>query len=987
MLYNFQRKKLYGHLLVGGALCAASLGMFSCSDKYDLDSEQPSGLNSIYNYLEEQGNFTNCMQLIRDLGQKDVLSLTGSKTMFIADDDAFNRFFASNKWGVHSYGELTTAQKKLLLNSAMIDNPYSTSMLSTAEGPVKGEVCRRNSSVTIYDSVLAVPVNDPEGILPHNDRFDELRASTTRSQNVLFTDYSGAGPIIHFNAKFLTSNKVQSSDVDFVYNQPSGTRASDDVYVNNAKIIDANIFCKNGFIHKVDEVILPLDNMAEVIRQKPQVSIYNSILERFAVPYFDATFGQTRAYTENKQVDIDSVFTKRFFADRSAGSSSSTAVPLTLDRHAMPMEGGASLKFDPGWNAYVPAVANDRDGMMEDLAVMLVPTDDAIREWWNNGNGKPIKEFYGTIENTPSSVLDNLVNVNMLNSFIQSVPSRFADVLDDANEYLGITTDDVDSVFQACNGLIYLTNKVFSPKSYSSVLFPAVVDTTSFCNIENGISNLQYDAYLNSMVAKYIFLLPTNEALLSYIDPVSYGRTGSDQSKQLWEFQYDPTKPAYQKLSVAVWNTDAGLNKSGTRAATTLTGGTGSIDNNGRELAGNSAIKNRVTELLDNVIITEAYVPGKKFYKTKGNNFVRVDGITEGSSVSGSFQQDLNTPITVKQAYNMGNGVALVLDQVAMTTPKSVAMTLQDYHEFTKFYEILSACGALSKQNSQDNWLAGDQTYGNLFNLKQGGSIGAEDIAAGKTKATYLLNNYHYTLYAPTDEAMDIAFAKGLPDLNALNDAEAYDAAYNAMTEAEQAAYLEANPGFCPGDSADRVKEVMLDFVKYHIQDNSIYVDNGFDAGEYETGKTALTRSTSTKSNGEYTKIDDNTIQVGSQQYAVKKWQDGFVEYYDGKYSPGRPYKINVSSVSSGGMTISDNVGGVAHVVTAGNAYNLTAREYWYTGSTSNQRPYQLTLDNSSSVVIHAIDAPLIYADGQHRDSNGDLIETQFTYKYRTLSN
>ena len=72
--------------------------------------------------------------------------------MFIADDDAFAKFYASNSWGVKSYDQLTLAQKKLLLNSSMIDNPYSSSMLSSAESqgssgkPVKGEVCRRSST-------------------------------------------------------------------------------------------------------------------------------------------------------------------------------------------------------------------------------------------------------------------------------------------------------------------------------------------------------------------------------------------------------------------------------------------------------------------------------------------------------------------------------------------------------------------------------------------------------------------------------------------------------------------------------------------------------------------------------------------------------------------------------------------------------------------------------------------------------------------------
>ena len=192
MLYHFQRKKLYRHLLVGGALCAAGMGMFSCSDRYDLDDDQPSGLSNIYGYMQEKGNFTNYLHLIDDLGQAEILSKTGSKTMFIADDDAFARFYASNRWGVKSYDQLTLAQKKLLLNSSMIDNPYSSSMLSSAQSigssgkPVKGEVCRRSSSQSLLDSVLVVTPQTADAILPLNDRFNELRA--THDSIVLFTE-------------------------------------------------------------------------------------------------------------------------------------------------------------------------------------------------------------------------------------------------------------------------------------------------------------------------------------------------------------------------------------------------------------------------------------------------------------------------------------------------------------------------------------------------------------------------------------------------------------------------------------------------------------------------------------------------------------------------------------------------------------------------------------------------------------------------------
>lgn len=959
MLFNFQRKKLCSHLIVGGALCAASLGMFSCSDKYDLDSDQPSGLNSIYGYLSDQGNYTNTLQLIKDLGLTDILNQTGSKTIFAADDDAFNRFFASNSWGVRSYSQLTPTQKKLLLNSTMIDNPFTTSMLSTAEGSVKGEVCRRASSVTIYDSVLSVPVSDPQGILPKNERFNEIRNTSGREQVVLFTDNSTSSPTLLFTAKFLQANKIASTDIDFVFNQAAGTRVSDDVYVNNAKVTEANIFCKNGFVHKVDRVVMPLDNMAEVIRQNPKTSVYNSILERFAAPEYSETY--TRAYNQNKGTSIDSVFIKRFFSQRTAGSSSTSSVDFVLDKNGNPMEGGAALKYDPGWNAYLPFVANNRDGMMEDMGVMLVPTNDAINTWWNEGSGAVIKDFYGSLGATPASTLDDLINNNQLVSFVESVPSRFADILNDANESIGITEADVDSVYLACNGLVYLTNKVFAPTSYSSVLFPAVIDTTQFQTVSNAIGNLQYDTYLNSMVARYCLLLPNNTALLSFIDPVSYGRTDGSTDVQVWEVSLDPTKAARERIVVEVYNaslTGGVLTKNGTRLVR-MTGGTGAYNSNGSFTANGSypAIRDRFEDLLDNVIVTEAYQTGKKYYKTKGNTFVRIDGNTDGANIYGSLQVENNTPISISKSYNMENGSTFVLNSVPMSTRNSVASVLNQHSgTFGKFLQLIKDANALYTNYSGKingiNWVAGDQIMGNLLNVKNGGELGAEDTGTESEKVTYLLNNYHYTLYAPTDAAMDIAFSQGLPTHAEFLAAEAWDEWFKALSDADQATEI-ANTGCCKGDSAKRVAEVYLDFLKYHIQDKSVFLDQGFDTGIYESGKTALIKSTQSDDNGNI--------------------------YETGKYSPGRPYKLNVTAVSPSGLTVRDNLGNDRHVITTGGLYNLMAREYWIDG-TSVARPYQQQLNNSSFVVIHAIDGPLLYADGHHND------ESQFKYKYRELT-
>lgn len=80
---------------VAAALLTAS-GLQSCQDENLVG--QPSWLNnSIYGWLQEQGNYEYTLRLVDDLDMASVLNQTGSKTIFAADDAAFESFFKENQ--------------------------------------------------------------------------------------------------------------------------------------------------------------------------------------------------------------------------------------------------------------------------------------------------------------------------------------------------------------------------------------------------------------------------------------------------------------------------------------------------------------------------------------------------------------------------------------------------------------------------------------------------------------------------------------------------------------------------------------------------------------------------------------------------------------------------------------------------------------------------------------------------------------------------
>jgi len=81
----------YAMLVIG--LVTGSFLLASCNEN-PLEVNEPQWLGaSIYNYLKTDGHYTNYVKLIDDLNYAEVLAKTGSKTLFVANDSAFNEFY------------------------------------------------------------------------------------------------------------------------------------------------------------------------------------------------------------------------------------------------------------------------------------------------------------------------------------------------------------------------------------------------------------------------------------------------------------------------------------------------------------------------------------------------------------------------------------------------------------------------------------------------------------------------------------------------------------------------------------------------------------------------------------------------------------------------------------------------------------------------------------------------------------------------------
>jgi uncharacterized surface protein with fasciclin (FAS1) repeats len=226
------------------------------------EGELPSWLGeSIYKELQQpkelQGTFTTYCKLIDDLGYADVLSRTGSKTIFPANDEAFAKFFegGNNKFGVSSYDQLTHAQKAELLFSTMLDNAILVGTLSNSQNSagnmLQGQLVKHGTNMRLSYAVMPFKAEQ----MPANNKYFSRFQTADRNSMLAVFDNTVA-PMVHLTGEYMLNNNMTIAGSESDFQILTGHEYSDgDAYIFNHKVIKGDVVCQNGYIHQLDEVL------------------------------------------------------------------------------------------------------------------------------------------------------------------------------------------------------------------------------------------------------------------------------------------------------------------------------------------------------------------------------------------------------------------------------------------------------------------------------------------------------------------------------------------------------------------------------------------------------------------------------------------------------------------------------------------------------------------------------------------------------------
>ena len=192
--------------------------------------------------------------------------------------------------------------------------------------------------------------------------------------------------------------------------------------------------------------------------------------------------------------------------------------------------------------------------------------------------------------------------------------------------------------------------------------------------------------------------------------------------------------------------------------------------------------------------------------------------------------------------------------------------------------------------------MEGSGLFADIYNPGTGNE--ADNKACGGTNVS-LFNTYHYTIYVPTNESIEQLQRDGKL----------------ATWEQVENDHLAGNAEKAASDSLG-----IVNFLKYHIQDNALYIGAQPESGNFETSL-----------------INSRTR---------------------------RFFMLNTQLTDSG-IDVEDATGTVHHVTKKTDAlgrelYNIQAREYVYE---SKDAATATNLYTTSSAVIHLIDSPLSYGN------------------------
>lgn len=805
--------------------------------------------STLYDNLQALGNYTTYLRLIDSFDgiqrafknelTDDELEYMGSidtLTVFAPNDEAFARFFAHNAWtdgqgnAISSYEQLSGSQKLSLIYMSYIPGFVTANNLHVNEN-VKGNLrlytwgYDRQFNLVPYKHTGGTDINT----FPPDDNSGREDYAKKLNQHIMDGVWIGYGTVgdntgalayrggtMIWNDDYWQYKGLSHDDLSFI--GAADTEGSEHITIGNAHITQPNQRCKNGYLHLVDEVVVPQPNLMYTLaqaRSDGKCSLASSLVQRFNYLKYDAEYSDIYNH-------IDSAW---------------TVCNSLLDRVATTLQ--------------TPAIILPTN---EALKAFLLAADNPLRSFGINQDN-----YYTTLMSLPREVLQPFVKEWFRTSFTDVLPSRYSNMRSAKGHQLlaGVTTPEayklaVQQVITAADGIIVVVDAVPNAEDLRNELtFVKLAGQVAGAALT---ANDRYDGkrstspfstdYQREMHNKsFTMFVPTDAGLEQYglVDPISMA-SNNRVSWRYWSLTPDSiSSNGTRQIAVAAraYRYDYKEVRN-TETARPLAAIYSSNANDDCANGNFGPVKRQLlTDMLDQHIVLQdvnsLLNTQRHWYLSRSGMPIYMKEHTNTNIVvNGGMQIDLNEKdaadkhdCTLQFVGQNSTGTSVFIDRPMQPTTQNVYQRLQSNDAFSMFFDCANA---LNNAYTLKNMLFGDEASEALsrkYTIFADRSGGYTRYGNANTMLVNFFHNFNYTIFVPTNEGMQKAVEAGLPTIESIEQFVEKSSDDN---------------GQLPDDKREQAQAMyftLLNFLKYHFCDKSYFLEPGLESGDTEQTTTA----------------------------------------------------------------------------------------------------------------------------------------------------
>ena len=805
--------------------------------------------STLYDNLQALGNYTTYLRLIDSFGgiqrafkneltddERKYMGSVDTLTVFAPNDEAFARFFAHNAWtdeqgnAISSYEQLSDGQKLSLIYMSYIPGFVTANSLHASKS-VRGYLrlysYDRQFNLVPYKHTGGTDINTfPPDSYSYIDYAKELNQHKVDGVWIGYGtigDYSGAafayrGGTMIWNDDYWQYNGLSHDDLSFI--GAADTEGSERIKIGNAHITQPNQRCKNGYLHLVDEVVVPQPNLMYNLAQARlggKCSLASSLVQRFNYLKYDYLY-----YNDAFNVPDSAWTVRNSLLDRVSTTTIQT-----------------------------PAIILPTD---EALKAFLLTTDNPLRSFGINQDN-----YYTMLMSLPREVLQPFVKEWFRTSFTDVLPSRYSNMRSAKGHQLlaGVATPEayklaVQQVIHAVDGIIVVVDAVPNAEDLRNELTfvklagqvaGAALTANDRYEYNTNAAPFSTDYQREMHNKSFTMFVPADAGLKQYglVDPISM----ASNNRTSWRYwSLTPQSISYNgdgQIAVAAKAYRYDYNKVRNTETDRPLGATFSSSANDNCVKGNYGTTKRqlLTDMLDQHIVLQnldsMLNTSRHWYLSRSGMPIYMKEHTNTNIVvNGGMQIDLNErdaadkhDCTLQFVGQNSTGTSVFIDRPMQPTSQNVFQRLQSNDAFSMFFDCANALNGAYDLKNQLFDIETSEALNRKYTIFADFSGSYARYGNANTMLVNFFHNFNYTIFVPTNEGMQKAIAEGLPTIESIE---------QFVEES-----LDGN-GQLPDDKREQAQAMyftLLNFLKYHFCDKSYFLEPDLESGDTEQTTTA----------------------------------------------------------------------------------------------------------------------------------------------------